>query len=353
MSVDTSTFSEALAQREYAMKQLRKKNTAAREAQLLDTIGKWDGVMYSVVSAGADIEAQRANGIIFQAATDQASKRSLDDVCVFDSPIGETRDAWISDTSDFLLSDVLSASGKGSRLLPLVSQFPFTKLRGRIPTSPRLTAEVLGRNQVATASNNPLTAGTFEAVKASSFVAIDRDELTGFPVLDTVIRSGITAALGQRTDALILNGGTTPDVTTQGIVAGAANKAVTVVDAKALFEAQARVQDTGADASAVIARPSEIAKILATVDGRALDRLPDLVAIPDLADGTVVMPVGKILVADLSSVSVAIRNALEYYVSTNELTVYSKDQTLIGARTRVGSAIIAAPGRVQALTVGS
>lgn len=335
----------------------------ARESALLAEIAKRDAaVKLAVENAVPASQAARAQARNFgnqaasragiQSVTDAPAARSLDDVTPFGISV-RSADWTGVDTSDAPVAQTLNAAGKGSRLLPLVAEFPFESLRGRIAVDPRLTADSTGRNDPLDAVANPVQSGVFEAAKISAFVSADRDELTDYPVTETAIRNGLTAAVGQRVDHFLLNGAITTDNTFEGLLTGAVDRAVTAVDAVALLDAAARVQDSGADATHIVARPSEIAAIVANVDGSKLDRLPALLAIPDLADGTPVMPVGKVLVGDLSSVAVAVRAQLEFMSTTDHPDVHDIDAVLMGARTRVGNPKVATPGRVQTLTVSA
>ncbi|NEA61199.1 hypothetical protein [Streptomyces sp. SID12488] len=319
----------------------------AIESRLLGEIAEHDGKVRRLVENGA--EAERMNE--FLTLTDAPVKRDLDSVRVGRMTVAELRSAeWVTDTSDGLIETVLNAGGYGSRLLPLISTQPFGKLRGRVAVPPLLTAHLLGRNDPDTAVENPVTAGLFEAVKLSAFATADRDEITDLPIIETATENGLAAAVGARADHFLLNGGTTTDGEFQGLLSGAVDTSVSAVDTAALFDAVARVQDAGADASAIVARPSEIAAILSSVPGDKLDRLPALLSIPDLNDGSVVMPVGKVLVADLRSIFAVIRKKPEFHASTEAPEVHERDQILMGMRARIGSPIVARVGRVQTLT---
>ncbi|MFJ8557352.1 phage major capsid protein [Streptomyces microflavus] len=332
----------------------------ARETELLATIARHDRAAKDAIDNAATRERaqsesfanQAASRAGIQAVTDAPAARSLDDVAPLGVSVRSTD--WTGvDSSDTTVTETLNAAGKGSRLLSLVSSFPFKSLRGRIAVDPRLTADATGRNDPLEAIANPVQSGVFEAAKISAFVSADRDELTDFPVTETAVSNGLTAAVGQRVDDFLLNGAVTTDGTFEGLLDGAVDTAVTAVDAKALLDAAARVQDSGSEATHIVARPSEIAAIVANVDGSKLDRLPALLAIPDLADGSAVIPVGKILVGDLSSVAVAIRAQLEFMSTTDHPAVHDVDAVLMGARTRVGNPKIATPGRIQTLTVSA
>ncbi|KAF2778710.1 phage major capsid protein [Streptomyces sp. OM5714] len=290
-------------------------------------------------------------GTGIQATTDAPASRSLADVKPFGVAINKRSIDWTPAVAEEPVPVVLGAAGKGSRLLSLVSQFPFASLKGRVAVEPRLTADATGKNDPLTALESPALSAVFEAAKIFAYVSTDRDELSDYPVTETAIKNGLTAAVGQRVDHFLLNGAVTTDQTFEGLLTGAVDTSVTALDAKALLDAVARVQDSGADATHIVARPSEIAAIIDTVPGDKLDRLPALIAVPDLADGTAAMPVGKVLVGDLSSVAVAIRSNLEFTASTNHPEGYPIDAVLLGARARVGNPKIAAPGRVQTLTV--
>ncbi|MFF0210752.1 phage major capsid family protein [Streptomyces althioticus] len=351
-----ATISAALTARDEAAAELDRGATGKREASLLATIRDNDAIVREAISNGAAVQSQAEVGLTFRAQTSADSSRSLGDVRVFSLPLSEARSTdWTvaTETGDELLSDILSASGSGSRLLPLVRSSQFTGSRARIAVAPRITAGLNGRNDPLTALDNPVRSGLTDAFKVQAFVSADRDEVAWYPQVEEALNIALADAVGAATDAFILNGGTTTDATAEGIISGGVDTTVAALDAAALFGAVARVRNSGGEASAIVANPHEVAAILANVDGSKIDKLPPLVAIPDLADGTPVIAAGTALVADLSAVYVGIRAGLEVFYTTDEPSVHAKDAVLIGGRARIGNPKIAAAGRVQTLTVGA
>lgn len=286
--------------------------------------------------------------------TDDDAKRSRDEIKLFGRALAQTRDAdWIDGEASEYAPVILSAAGKGSKLIEKVVTFPFARQRGYVPVAPKVTAELQPRNEAATFIENEVTAPEFQAVKVSAMVSIDRDTLTDVPPTETAINTSLAAAVGQRVDHTLINGGTDGDVTISGMLADGTATTVTAIGFDELVDAAARVQDSGGDATAVIGRPAAIAAILKKVDGSKLDRLPELIAIPDLADGTVGLPVGTVLVADLASVSVALRKNLEIFKSESVPEAFERDRVFIAGRSRIGSVVLADSARVQVLKVGA
>lgn len=374
MTFNTAEAAKRMAAREKATNELRALINGAkgrgltpaekaREGALLTEISAQDEALASAISAGVPaaerariVEAQDRSGLTFRYQTEADNTRSLWDVRVFGLPLGEARSTdWTvaTETGDELVSDILSASGNGSKLLPLVRSSEFTGSRARIAVAPRLTAGLSGRNDPLSALANPVKSGLTDPFKVEAFVSADRDEVAWYPQVEEALNIALADAVGAATDHFILNGGTTTDHTAEGIIAGGVDTTVSALDAAALFGAVARVRNTGGEASAVVANPDEVAAILANVDGSKIDKLPPLVAVPNLADGTVVIPAGKAFVADLSAVYVGIRKGLEIFYTKDEPSVHAIDAVLIGGRARIGNPKISAAGRVQTLTVGA
>ncbi|MFJ1579215.1 HK97 family phage prohead protease [Streptomyces sp. NPDC088182] len=286
--------------------------------------------------------------------TDDDAKRTRDEIKLFGRVLAQTREAdWINGEASEYAPAILSAAGKGSKLIEKVATFPFTRQRGYVPVAPKVTAELQPRNEAATFIENEVTAPTFQAVKVTAMVSIDRDTLTDVPPTETAINTSLAAAVGQRIDHTLINGGTDGDVTVSGMLADGTSTTVTAIGFDEITDAVARIQDSGGEAVAVIGRPSAIAAILKKVDGSKLDRLPELVAIPDLADGTVGIPTNTVLVADLDSVSVALRKNLEIFRTETAPEAFERDRVFIAGRSRIGSVVLADAARVQVLKVGA
>ncbi|MFJ2812699.1 HK97 family phage prohead protease [Streptomyces sp. NPDC087294] len=286
--------------------------------------------------------------------TDDDAKRSRDEIKLFGRSLSETRDAdWIDAEGTAYAPEVLSAAGKGSRLIERVSSFPFKRQRGYVPIAPRVTAVLQPRNEAATFIQNEVTAPDFQAVKVSAMVSIDKDTLSDVPPTETATNTALAAAVGQRMDYVLINGGTDGDVTVTGMIADGHTTTVTAIDFDSLADAIARIEDSGGQATAVVGRPSDIAGIKKKVDGTKLDKIPELISIPDLADGTVGIPAGTVLVADLSSVAVALRKNLEIFKTEAAPEAFERDRVFIAGRSRISSVTLADTARVQVLKVGA
>ncbi|WP_200263653.1 HK97 family phage prohead protease [Streptomyces sp. HSG2] len=287
-------------------------------------------------------------------ATDDEAKRSRAEIKLFGRPLSETRDAdWIDAEGTAYAPEILSAAGKGSRLIEKVSSFSFKRQRGYVPIAPRVTAVLQPRNEAATFIQNQITAPDFQAVKVSAMVSIDKDTLSDVPPTETAINTALAAAVGQRIDHILINGGTDGDVTITGMLADGHTATATAIDFDSLADAVARIEDSGGEATAIMGRPSDIAGIKKKVDGNKLGKLPELISIPDLADGTVGVPVGTVLVADLSSVAVALRESLEIFRTEVAPEAFERDRVFIAGRSRVSSVTLADVARVQILKVGA
>ncbi|MFT9477499.1 HK97 family phage prohead protease [Streptomyces sp. Mo3] len=285
--------------------------------------------------------------------TDDDAKRSRDDVKLFGRSLSELRDGdWIKAEATAYAPEILAAAGKGSKLIGKVASFPFNRQRGYVPIAPRVTAVIQPRNEAATFIQNEVTAPDFAAVKVSAMVSIDKDTLVDIPPTEAATNTALAAAIGQRMDHVLINGGTDGDVTVTGMLADGRTTTVTAIDFDSLADAVARIEDSGGVGTAIIGRPADIAGVKKKVDGNKLDKLPELISIPDLADGTVGIPAGTVLVADLSSVAVALRKNLEIFKTETAPEAFERDRAFIAGRSRISSVTLADAARVQVLKVG-
>ncbi|MEV0410170.1 phage major capsid protein [Streptomyces sp. NPDC050448] len=352
----------SLADREKALKELGKltskgvRSTAdkAREAELLAEIRRADGTMRAVVDDAVTQESQQASGAFWARATDEYAKRDRGSAEVFGTALSQTRDGdWFDAVASEYAPVTLSAAGKGSRLIQRVTAFPFGRQRGFVPIAPKMTAVLQPRNEAAAFMANAVTAPLFEAVKVSALVSVDKDTLTDIPPTESALNTALAAAIGARLDHVLIQGGTDGDVTVTGMIADGKTTTVGAIGFDQLADGVARVEDSGGTAEAIIARPGEIAAIRKQVDGNKLSSLPELISIPDLADGTVGIPAGTVIIADLSSVSVAIRKNLEILKTESAPEAFKVDRVFIAGRCRISSVVLADAGRVQILKVGS
>ncbi len=285
--------------------------------------------------------------------SDEFAKRSRHDVKVFGRALGNTAEQVFIDAE---LADpapvVLSAAGQGSRLIEKVTSYPFKRQRGYVPVAPRITAELQPRNEAATFVRNEIKAPEFECIKVAALVSIDNDTVADIPATEEALNASLAAAVGQRIDHVIVNGGTDGDHTVSGMIGAGVTTKVAKIGHDEISDAVARVEDSGGTATAILARPSEISGIRKAVDGSKLDKLPALISIPDLTDGTVSIPAKTVIVADLGSVSVALRKNLEVFKSDTAPEAFDRDSSFIAGRARIGSVVLPDSARVQVITVG-
>ncbi|NEA54446.1 HK97 family phage prohead protease [Streptomyces sp. SID13666] len=304
------------------------------------------------VSKESDIMSEIYPSGVSGVLTEHAD-RSRAEVKVFGRAFAETRDAdWVDATASGYAPTILSAAGKGSKLIAKVVSFPFARQRGYVPIAPKVTAVIQARNEKATFIENEVTAPDFQAVKITAMVSIDKDVLTDVPPTEIAINTSLAAAIGQRIDHILINGGTDGDVTITGMIADGTSTTVAAIGFDELADAVARIEDSRGEAVAIIGRPSSIAAIRKRVDGSKLGELPELISIPDLADGTIGIPANTVLVADLSAVAVALRKNLEVLKSEREPEAFKRDRVFIAGRARISSVVLADLARVQVLKVG-
>ncbi|MFF1898607.1 phage major capsid protein [Streptomyces sp. NPDC058206] len=354
--------SDAIARREYAVKQLRNldrngKPDTAREAELLATIAATDNAIREAVDNAAAVENQKAHGVAY-ASPIGTSKRTRDHRAVFGMNLREFGDGEfiaIGGLDNEPVAQTLSAAGKGSRLLPLVNAYPFDKFKGYVPVAPPVTAHVQPRNEADDFLAGLVSAELPEVIKVTAAMSVDNDNFVDVPATEGLLNSSLLAAVGQRSDHVIVNGGTDGDVTVPGLLTDGIST-VTTVDAFTaveLFAAVARVQESGADATAIVGNPADIAAVLGAIDGTKVPLLPPFVALPNLEDGTAIVPTGTLIVADLSSVAVGIRRKPEVLKSENSPDAHDRDLTLVAARARLTGPVLPRTDRVQVLKVGA
>ncbi|MEV4683950.1 phage major capsid family protein [Streptomyces kurssanovii] len=334
----------------------------SKEAKLLEIIADYDKILGSTIAAGAAAERAASLHQGYVIPGDPVAKRSLADVRVFGSSVAEMREAdFVADTSSVPAATMLSAAPNGSRLLGRLNAFEFSRTRGAVPVAPRVTAELAPRNEPIADVAVPVTIGSFQTVKPTAITRIDADELTDYPFAEKSIEAALLAGVGQRVDHVLVNGGTDGDETVYGLLdvgtVTTTPAGETTLDADHVIDAVARCENAGGTPSAVIGNPAEIRALqrsVASLYGAAyLDKLPEFVALPALADGTVTVPAGTVVVADLAQVGVGVRKNLEISKVTTEASVYAIDHVAIAARARVGDVAIADAGHVQVVVAAA
>ncbi|MFI6944988.1 HK97 family phage prohead protease [Streptomyces sp. NPDC050422] len=280
------------------------------------------------------------------------AKRSLVDVRLLGNSLTEMREA------DFVPSEdarpvpvVLNASGRGSRLIERVTTYPFSRQFGYVPITPKVTAEIQPRNAAQAAlAARVSTIGT-AALKVSALVSIDNDELVDVPSSEGALNTALAAAVGQRVDDVLINGGDDGDTVAPGILdKGTRTAALAKIGYDELADAVARIETSGGITDAVIGDPIAIAALRKALPGDKLSTLPEFVSLPPLADGTPILAVDTVIVADLASCGVGMRSRLEVAKTTEAPEAHESDSAFIAGRARIGSIVLADAARVQVLT---
>ncbi|MFE6080711.1 HK97 family phage prohead protease [Streptomyces virginiae] len=280
------------------------------------------------------------------------AKRSRSEVRLLGNSLSEMRDEDFVPALDARpVPVILNASGRGSRLIERVSTYPFSRQFGYVPITPKVTAEIQPRNvaQAALAARVK-TIGT-AALKVSALVSIGNDTLTDVPSSEVALNTALAAAVGQRTDDVLVNGGDDGDTVATGILdQGARTAGLASIGYDQLADAIARIETSGGIADAVVGDPAAIAKLRKALPGDKLSTLPDFISLPPLADGTPILAVDTVIVADFNSCGVGIRAQLEVTKTETMKEAHQTDSVFISGRARIGSVVLADKARVQVLT---
>jgi hypothetical protein len=356
---NAAALSEHLLRRDQAMAELRRNPapSAFRERELLAAIAEADRAVKTGISAdAADERAQRAaQGVSWSAV--EPSTRTRADVRVFGVPLAEIRDGEYAAAAldNTPLPTVLNAAGRGSRLLPRVNAVPFVKARGYIAQAEPMTAEVVARDSESDFTRNVVKGQIATVVKIVGSASIDRDSLTDVLPAEDVLKTSIAAAVGRSADHALVNGATDDENTVTGLltVGVGVSTDVAAVDLAALLGAVARITDAGGVADAILADSATVAVLTESIDGTKLGRLPEMVALPPLADGTVTIPAGTVIVADLASAAVAVRRELEILKTETAPGAFDTDSVFVAGRMRIGGVSLPAPGFAQVLVTSA
>lgn len=280
------------------------------------------------------------------------AKRSRSEIRLLGNSLSEVREEDFVPALDARpIPVILNASGRGSRLIERVSTYPFSKQFGYVPITPKVTAEIQPRNvaQAALAARVK-TIGT-AALKVSALVSIGNDTLTDVPSSEAALNTALAAAVGQRTDDVLVNGGDDGDTVATGILdQGTRTAGLASIAYDQLADAIARIETSGGIADAVIGDPVAIAKLRKVLPGDKLSTLPELISLPPLADGTPILAVDTVIVADLNSCGVGIRAQLEVTKTETMKEAHDTDSVFVAGRARIGSVVLADKARVQVLT---
>lgn len=352
---NAAALSEHLLRRDQAMAELRRKPapSAFRERELLAAIAEADRAVKSGITAdAADERAQRAaQGPSWSAV--EPTTRTRADVRVFGLPLAEMRDGeYAAAALDMTpIPTVLNAAGRGSRLLQRVNVVPFAKARGYIAQAEPMTAEVVARDAESDFTKYVVKGQIPTVVKIVGSASIEKDTLTDVIPAEDVLKTSIAAAVGRSADHALVNGADDGENTVTGLLTDGVGVStnVTAIDLAALLSAVARITDAGGVADAILADSATVAVLTESIDGTKLDRLPEMVALPPLADGTVTIPAGTVIVADLASAAVGVRRELEVLKSENEPTAFATDSVFVAGRARMGGISLPAPGFAQIL----
>jgi hypothetical protein len=365
--LDTNKAADLLAQRDRAVDELRALITRgihtdadrSKEDALLSQIAAADNGLRSAVSDAALADA----GNLGIRTIDTFQRREVDDARLFGMRLGDVPEMWVARAADTIAEDththefasvMLSQAPNGSKLLGLVNSFPFTRTRGMVPVSGRVTAQLVARNAV-----NPsqpyydVRVATVETVKASAFVLTGRENLEDYPHAETAFERALLNSVGQRVDHVLVNGGTDGDVTVDGfLTAGITTAPATAgtIGLADVLDAVARVEDSGGSAGAVLMSPAGRAAFLAA-NAQAVGAgiLPRIIVLPKLADGTAVLGDVSAVVFDPAQVGVAVRKDVELIKFDKQAALFNADKVALGARARVSGVALADSGHVQVI----
>ncbi|WHM37403.1 HK97 family phage prohead protease [Streptomyces sp. BPTC-684] len=246
---------------------------------------------------------------------------------------------------------LLSAAGRGSRLIERVQAFQFSGHHGYVPVTPKITARIQGRRSEQAPIPVPIPIPHVTTVKPSVIVKADNDDLVDIPATAKALESALLAAVGARIDDVIVNGASDEDAKVPGMLEAGTTTQVASLSYDVLVDTVSRVEESGGSADTILGNPATTAAIRKGVEGARLAQLPTLISLPPLADGTAILPTGTAIVADLGSVAVALRDKPEVTLSEHETDAFFTDSTLFRGRARISGVTLADPGRVQILKV--
>ncbi|NEB57399.1 phage major capsid protein [Streptomyces griseus] len=322
------------------------------EESLLDSIQRHDTCVRQMVQAASE-SAELASEVSqrFPTLVDHAS-RSREEIKVFGKALSGMRGLEFIDADDSRpVGIILSASGRGSRLLGKLTTFQFKKRAGYIPVKPSLTAFVQPRNAAQTAIEAPLGALLVRAVKVGAIVDVPNDTLTDVPETDGALRDSLAAAVGQRIDHAIFNGADDGDNILTGLISdGSALTYEAEIQFIDVANAVAAIETSGGVATGLFAAPRTAAAMRDRFDGTKWAFLPEMTVIPPLADGTPILPEGTVVALDGDAVAVGLRTAFEVAATDTMKEAFERDHTFIAGRQRVGGVHVADRSRVQVLT---
>ncbi|MCZ4117828.1 phage major capsid family protein [Streptomyces sp. H39-S7] len=348
-------LSEYLLRRDQAITELRRTPapSAFRQQELLTAIAEADRAVKSGITSDADDErAQRAaQGPSWFPV--EPSNRTFEDARVLGVRLGEMRDTEYAAAAldNTPIPTVLNAAGRGSRLLQRVNAVPFTKARGYIAQAEPMTAEVIGRDGESDFTKQVVKGHLATVVKIVASASVDKTTLTDMLPAEETLRVSIAAAVGRSVDRALVNGATDGENTVTGLLTDGVSVSTDVAafNLSALLGAVARITDAGGAADVILADSATVAALSESIDGTKLNRLPELVALPPLADGTVTIPAGTVIVADLASAAVAVRQNLEVIKAELAPEAFDTDSVFVAGRIRIGGISLPAPGFAQIL----
>ncbi|WP_404959668.1 phage major capsid protein [Streptomyces sp. 147326] len=361
MNLNANAVADSLHAREGAVRgleELTKRGIRSavdrqRESLLLDTIKRHDTAVREAVEEAARADEMDQRTLSLYPSLVTHAQRSRDQVLIYGRKLSELRSLDFVDAEDTRPVDlILSAGGRGSRLIDRLTSFTFDKANGYIPVTPALTAFVQPRNAAQAASEAPVQSIFVRSVKVSAIVSASNESLSDVPTQDDSIRDALAAAVGQRIDHAVMNGANDGDHAVTGLLADgtAGTYPAAGVSYDALADAVARVETSGGIATGIFAHPKTAAAIRKTVDAARLSQLPELTVLPPLADGTPTLPEGTIVVLDAASVAMGIRKAFEVAGTDTMEEAFKHDQTFIAGRARIGGVHVSNAARVQVLT---
>lgn len=360
MTLNAIALADAFAAREKATDDLRKLTQRGirtdadrqREDVLLHDIARRDKAVKDAVNAAVRMDEQTNSDTVFRSIVEHA-ERDRDQIYFFGKRLSELRSLDFVDAEDNRPIDlILSAGGRGSRMLDKLTSFTFDKANGYIPVKPAVTASVQPRNVAQAAAEAPMRSILVRSVKVSAVVAPSNESLADVPSQDGAVRESLAEAVGQRIDHVVFNGANDGDHEVTGLLADGtpATYAAAGISYDPLADAVAEIETAGGIATGMFAHPKTAAAIRKAVDADRLSKLPELTVLPPLADGTPVLPEGTIVILDADSVAVGIRKAFEIAGTDTMEEAYKADRTFLAGRARVSGVNVANALRVRVLT---
>ncbi|MEU8682613.1 phage major capsid protein [Streptomyces sp. NPDC048611] len=365
MTFNASAAAKHLEAREDALYKLRKLTetwkgrsmtpTARKiESRLLAEISAADDSVRALVDSGVITEEQRRTSSFFLSNVTHA-ERSREQIMHFGRKLSELRELVFVDAEDSRPVDlILSAGGRGSRMLERLSSFEFEKASGYIPVKPAVTAFVQPRNVAAAADDAPMGTILVRSVKVSAVVSASNESLADVPSQDQALRDSLSAAVGQRIDHAVFNGANDGENELTGLLADGTERTYTgALTYDAVADAVAAVENASGIATGLFANPTTAATMRKTFDANKLGALPELTVLPPLADGTPVLANGVVIVLDADSVAVGVRNKFEVAGTDTMEEAYKTDRTFLAGRQRIAGVHVANAERVQIVKPGA